>query len=109
MSKAPSIPNTSQVTKYLEFVATLKSTPPVETEFKVGQTVAYVNDYGVIFADMTIVGFADDDSFYGKFIHLNSDCYWCAVAPGSLRPVDENGKYEVRPGEVVYTKPPSLD
>lgn len=105
MSKAPSIPNTSQVDKYHEFVASLSKTPPVETEFKVGQPVAYVNDYGVIFDDMTIMGFADDDSFYGKFIHLNTDCYWCSVHPGSLRVIDEDGKYEIRSGEVVYEKP----
>ena len=49
MSKAP-IPNTSQVQRYLEFVAGLREIPPVETEFKVGQRVAYVNDYGAALA-----------------------------------------------------------
>lgn len=104
MSKAP-IPNTSQVQRYLEFVAGLRETSPVETEFKVGQRVAYVNDYGVVFPDHYIIGFAEDDSFYGKFIHLNTDCYWCAVAPGSLRVTDEDGNFEIREGEVVYEKP----
>ena len=67
--------------------------------------VAYVNDYGVIFEGHTIMGFADDDSFYGKFIHLNTDCYWCAVAPGSLRVYDADGEFEIREGEVVYERP----
>lgn len=98
------IPNTSQVDRYHEFVSKLKTTPPVDTEFQVGQNVAFVNDYGVIFDDLTIIGFADDASFYGKFIHLNSDSYWFPASPGSLRVIDENGKYEIREGEVVYGK-----
>lgn len=104
MSKAPSIPNTSQVDKYHEFVAGLRKTSPVETEFELGQIVAYVNDYGVIFPGHEIMGFAEDNSFYGKFIHLNTDCYWCQVAPYSLRVIDEDGKYEIRDGEVVYRR-----
>ena len=96
------IPNTSQVDRYHEFVAKLKKTSPVETTFVVGQNIAFVNDYGVIFDDLTIIGFADDDSFQGKFIHLNTDSYWYPVGPGSLRVIDENGKYEIRKGEVVY-------
>ena len=105
MSKAPTAPNTSQVTRYLQFVASLKAVSPVPTEFKVGQTVAFVNDYGVIFPDLTIVGFAEDDSFHSKFIHLNSDCYWFPVGPDSLRVVDDKGNFEIRPGEVVYGMP----
>jgi hypothetical protein len=96
------VPNTSQVDKYHEFVASIRKTPPVETEFAVGQVVAFVNDYGVIFDNLTIVGFADDDSFYGRFIYLDSDSYWFPVHPGSLRVIDEDGKYEIRKGEVVY-------
>ena len=84
MSRAPDIPNTSQTAKYHEFVAGLRKISPVKTDFKVGQVVAYVNDYGVIFEGHTIVGFADDDLFHGKFIYLNTDCYWCAVAPGEV-------------------------
>lgn len=95
------VPNTSQPKKYYEFVSSLKKTPPIETDFVVGQKVAFVNDYGVIFDDLTIIGFADDDSFQGRFIHLNSDCYWFPVRPANLRTFDENGEYEVREGEIV--------
>lgn len=102
MSRAPDIPNTSQTAKYHEFVAGLRKISPVKTDFKVGQVVAYVNDYGVIFEGHTIVGFADDDLFHGKFIYLNTDCYWCAVAPGSLRVYDAGGDFEIREGEVAY-------
>jgi len=98
------IPNTSQVDRYHEYVSKLKKESPVETQFEVGQNVAFVNDYGVIFDDLTIIGFANDDSFQGRFIHLNSDCYWFPVRSGSLRVIDENGKYEIRQGEVVYER-----
>ena len=108
MSRAPNIQNTSQVDKYHEFVAGLKKVSPIETKFKVGQRVAYVNEFGVIFEDMTIMGFADDDSFYGKFIHLNTDCYWCEVAPYSLRVYDEDGEFEICEGELVYERPDYL-
>jgi len=99
------IPNTSQPKHYYEFVASLSQTSPTETEFEVGQSVAYVNDYGVIFDDLTIMGFAHSDEKYGKIIYLNTDCYWCAIRPSSLRVIDENGDYEVREGEVVYERP----
>lgn len=106
MSKAPSIPNTSQIERYREFVAGLQKTPPAKTEFKIGQIVAYANDYGVIFPGHEIIGFADPDEYffteYGKFIYLNLDCYWCSQAPGSLRVMDEDGNFEIRQGEVVY-------
>lgn len=98
------IPNTSQVEKYLKFVSELKKESPVETQFKVGQKIAFVNDYGVIFDDLQIIGFADDDSFYGRFIYLDSDCYWMPVRLDNLRVIDENGKYEIRQGEIVYKR-----
>lgn len=105
MSHAPSIPNTSQIARYHEFVEGLRKTPPVPTEFEIGQAVAFVNEFGVIFDDMTVMGYADDDLFQGRFIHLNSDCYWFPVRPASLRVIDEDGKYEIRDGEVVYERP----
>ena len=105
MSHAPHTPNTSQLDRYHEFVAGLQKTPPVPTEFKIGQPVAYVNEYGVIFDDMTVMGYADDNEFQGRFIHLNTDCYWMAVHPADLRVIAEDGKYEIRSGEVVYERP----
>ena len=98
--------NTSQIDKYNEFVAGLRKTSPVETEFKLGQRVVYVNDYGIIIDDYTIIGFADDDSYYGKFIHIGTDSHWFMVAPSSLRVYDANGKFEIREGEyVIYKRP----
>ena len=91
--------------EYDEYVAKLQQESPVETEFKLGQRVVFVNDYGVIFPDREIIGFAADDSFYGRFIHINTDCYWFAVKPESLRTYNEDETFEVKEGEVVYEKP----
>ena len=92
--------NTSQPDKYIEFVASLDKTSAA-TDFFLGQKVAFVNDYGVVFEDHTIIGFAQEP-FYGQFIHLDKDSYWYPVAPGRVRPVRADGTYEIRPGEVVY-------
>lgn len=35
-----------------------------------GDRVTYTNEYGISFAAMKVIGFAEDDSFYGRFIHL---------------------------------------
>ena len=101
-----SIFSTSQIAKYDELVASIRKISPIKTEFKLGQRVAYVNDYGVIFDDHIIIGFADDDLFYGKFIYLDIDSYWCPVAPDSLRVYDADGKFEIREGEIVAHKRP---
>lgn len=72
--------------KYIE--ERLVSSPPVPCDFKVGDKVVYTNEFGVIFKDMEIIGFSksDHDLFkYGKFIHLNSDCYWMPESPDSLQ------------------------
>jgi hypothetical protein len=94
------IPNTSQPDKYLEFVESLDKTSTA-TEFVVGQKVAFVNDYGVIFDDCTIIGFAKEP-FQGRFIHLDIDSYWFPANPSRLRIIGADGKYEIRAGEVVY-------
>lgn len=65
--------------KEAEFVKTLSTTPPVECDLRVGDTVTYTNENGVSFEGQTIIGFAEDDSFYGRFIHLGKDAYWFPV------------------------------
>lgn len=71
--------------KYQEFVKNLKQTSPIPCELKVGDKVTFTNDYGVSFVNLTIIGFADDDSFYNRFIHLDSDCYWFPVKLESVQ------------------------
>ncbi len=74
--------------KYREFVKNLKKESPVPCDLKVGDKVTFTNDNGVSFSNLTVIGFADDDSFYNRFIHLDSDCYWFPVKLESL--VKEN-------------------
>ena len=58
--------------------------PPIPCEFSVGQHVIFTNDYGVEFR-ARVIGFAEDDSFRGRFIHLDTSSWWFPVKPESLR------------------------
>lgn len=64
----------------------IKKTPPVECDFKVGDTVTFTNDQGVSFPGHKVIGFAEDTSHsqYGRFIYLDYDCYWFPTSPESL-------------------------
>lgn len=70
--------------KYKEFLKTLKKESPIECEFSIGETVMFTNEYGVSFSGMKIIGFADNDAFYGRFIHLDKNSYWFPVRPDEL-------------------------
>lgn len=70
---------------YDDFVASLDKEPPVECEFSVGDTVTFTNEYGVSFSGLKVLGFAKDTLFQGRFIYLDSSCYWFAKKPESLR------------------------
>lgn len=72
--------------RYAEFVGNLSAVPPKPCNLQVGQRVTFTNEYGVSFPGRTVIGFANDDSFYGRFVHLDSDCYWMPKQPGSLTP-----------------------
>ena len=82
------------------YVAKLRTEPPVECEFKVGDTVTFTNEFGVSFPGMIVLGFADDDSFYGRFIHAafpgerayNGCAYWFPKAPGELKLTPANNE-----------------
>ena len=67
----------------------LRQTPPVPCEFQVGDQVTYKNEFGVTFTGMRVIGFADDDSFYGRFIHItgpeHAGAYWFPHKPEDLR------------------------
>lgn len=58
----------------------LRKEPPVPCDLKVGDKVTYINENGAQFPGMIVIGFARDDSFYGRFIHLtspdHSNAYW---------------------------------
>lgn len=70
--------------EYDDFLKRLKKEPPVECEFEVGDTVTFTNEYGVSFPGNKVIGFADDDEFYGRFIHLDKSSWWFPVRPSEL-------------------------
>lgn len=70
--------------KYQEFVQSLKQTPPIPCDLKVGDKVTFTNEFGISFPNLTIIGFADDTSFYNRFIHLDTECYWFPTTLQSL-------------------------
>jgi len=71
-----------------EYARKLRQTPPVPCNFSVGDRVTFVNEFGVSFADMRVIGFADDDSFYGRFIHITGPehpgAFWFPHRPDEL-------------------------
>jgi hypothetical protein len=69
-----------------EFIEQLAKTPPQPCDLQVSQRVTYTNEYGVVFPGKTIIGFAETDSFYGRFVHLDTDCYWMPVLPERVSP-----------------------
>lgn len=68
-----------------ELIKTLSNTPPVECGLKVGDIVTFTNDCGVSFPGKKVIGFAKDDSFHGRFIHLSKDAYWFPVRADQIR------------------------
>lgn len=71
-----------------QYARNLRQTPPVKCDFKVGELVTFTNQFGVAFPDMRVIGFADDDLFYGRFIHLagpkHPEAFWFPHAPDEL-------------------------
>lgn len=70
--------------RYEVFLKRVKKVPPVECSFRVGDVVTYTNEYGVSFAGRKIIGFSDDTSLNGRFIHLEKDSWWFPVKPSEL-------------------------
>lgn len=60
--------------------------PNPKVDFKVGDKVVFTNDYGVSFADMTIIAISKYDYLwkYGRCIYLDKDSYWFPVKPENL-------------------------
>ena len=73
------------MTTEAELIKTLSKNPPVECGLNVGDVVTYTNEFGVSFENQKIIGFAKDDSFYGRFVHLSKGAYWFPVRPSQLK------------------------
>lgn len=51
----------------------------LECDLKVGDIVTFINEYGVSFEGLRVIGFRCEDWFerkYKKFIFLNTSSYW---------------------------------
>ena len=69
--------------KQEEFISKVNKVSRFPCSFKVGDLVSFINEFGVVFDNLTIFGFADE-MFNGKFIYLFDDCYWFPASPESL-------------------------
>lgn len=58
--------------------------PPIECEFRIGDTVTFTNDYGVIFRDHIVTGFSPTVEGEGRFVYLDKDSWWFPVNPLNL-------------------------
>ena len=63
----------------------LTDKPPVPCDFKVGDIVTFTNEFGVSFPNRKIIGFAQEVTISGRFIHLSKDAYWFPVPMKSLK------------------------
>jgi hypothetical protein len=69
-----------------EFVANLKTDPHIACDFKVGDKVTFTNEYGVVFPNHVVVGFANHEQMLnGRFIFIDSDAYWFPKNPDQLK------------------------
>lgn len=57
--------------------------PPVPCEFKLGDTVTFTNENGVVFHGNRVTGFAPRP-VGERFIYLDYDCWWFPTEPSSL-------------------------
>lgn len=72
-----------------EYGRKLRQTPPVPCDLKVGDRVTFTNEFGASFPGCRVIGFANDDSFYGRFIHFigpeHPGAFWFPVRPSEIK------------------------
>lgn len=66
-------------------------TPPIPCEFAVGDSVTFINDYGVEFPHQTVTGFSPTPE-YGRFVYFDSASWWFAAKPEQLVTTTETEK-----------------
>lgn len=68
------------------FVESLEKEPLIKCDFKVGDKVTFTNEYGVVFPNHVVVGFANQEQiFNSRFIFIDSDAYWFPKSPEQLK------------------------
>lgn len=79
--------STSEITQKKLDDNRITDNPPIECEFKVGDTVEFTNDYGVSFSPRRVIGFSETP-LGDKFIHINDDSWWFPARPSSLKKIE---------------------
>jgi len=74
--------------KYKDFCKDVNTISPVDTPFKVGDTVIW-KTRGANYSGLKVIGFVDtvDDVSHngGKFIYVDSQSFWAPVSPKELK------------------------
>lgn len=76
----------SKIKKFVE--DRLAEVPPVPCDFKVGDTVTFTNEYGLVFTGFKIIGFVREiapDWRPESFIYLDWESYWFPTSPSTLK------------------------
>lgn len=60
-----------------------QETPPVPCEFKIGDSVTFTNDYGVVFENEIVTGFSPTVE-NGRFVYFDNAAWWFPVRPANL-------------------------
>lgn len=63
----------------------MQDTPPAPCDFKVGDRVTFINDYGVKFPGKTVRGFTKEVTSWGAFIYWNNEAWWHPSKPCNFR------------------------
>lgn len=58
--------------------------PPIKCDLSIGKEVIFTNEYGVSFYGLKVIGYSEEVE-HGRFLHLNTDCYWFPVSRSSLQ------------------------
>ena len=62
----------------------LSKKKPVGCKFQPGQRVTFINENGISFPNLKIIGFAKKP-LYDRSIYLNKESWWMPVSPNSLK------------------------
>lgn len=80
---------------------------PVECDLNVGDEVIFTNEYGVSFHGLRVIGF-DNSVENGRFIHLNTDCYWFPVNRQSIQKMSYQAQMALLNRTKAYVDMPYL-
>ena len=74
----------SEKMQFVNSLAEAEELKETETNFKVGDSVFFTNDYGFTFGPYTIQGIAKKYDVNGRRIFIDYDCYWFPCSQKNL-------------------------